>query len=224
MTVLKSNIATVLQRKGANLSEFLQGYGVERVEELTVDQLSAFCQEEDIRLDDLFTSNFSVDKEKAKAIKLLILDVDGVMTDGGMYFTENGDQMKKYNAKDGMAIMDLKKHGIAAGIISSGFKSGMVKARADLLKIEHFYVGRQPKIEILNEWCEQLKINLSEVAMIGDDVNDLSVIREVGFSACPADAVPRVKSEVDVVLTKDGGRGCVRELIDFYFLDEPLNR
>jgi YrbI family 3-deoxy-D-manno-octulosonate 8-phosphate phosphatase len=163
------------------------------------------------------------DKSKLKKIKLLILDVDGVMTDAGMFFTENGDQFKKYNAKDGMAIKALEQFGIQSGIISSAHKIKMVKVRADMLNIKHLYVGSDPKIDILLGWCEKLSIDLEEVAIIGDDLNDLAVMNAVGFSACPSDAVLKVKETVDLVLHTKGGSGCVREFIDFYLLDEPLN-
>jgi YrbI family 3-deoxy-D-manno-octulosonate 8-phosphate phosphatase len=146
------------------------------------------------------------------------------MTDAGMYFTESGDQFKKYNAKDGMAIRALDQFGIQAGIISSGFKLNMVKDRAEMLKIKHIYVGRDPKMEILLDWCDKLEIGLEEVAIIGDDINDLPVIQAVGFSACPADAVVKIKDNVDLVLHKKGGQACVREFIDFYLLDEPLEK
>lgn len=221
MKKLKNNIEAVLQRKGETLAHFLEQQAVGSVEALTLTQLQQFCTEENLDWRNLLLSNLAVENQAGK-IKLLILDVDGVMTDGGMFFTENGDQFKKYNAKDGMAILDLPKYGILPGIISSGFKSEMVKSRAELLKIDHFYVGRQPKIEILKEWCEELRIELSEVAMIGDDINDLSIIREVGFSACPADAVQQVKEAVSVVLSRKGGDGCVRELIDTYLLPSPI--
>jgi 3-deoxy-D-manno-octulosonate 8-phosphate phosphatase (KDO 8-P phosphatase) len=161
--------------------------------------------------------------KKLEKIKLLILDVDGVMTDGGMYFTENGDQIKKYNTKDGMAILHLTKNEFQVAIISSGFKSEMVKTRADLLGIQRCYVGRDPKIEVLNKYCEELKITLENVAIIGDDVNDMEIIKKVGFSASPSDAVNSVKSQVDVVLNKKGGEGCVREFIDAYLLKQPLS-
>jgi len=147
-------------------------------------------------------------------IKLLILDVDGVLTDGGMYFTESGDQAKKYNTKDGMGILHLTRSGFQVGIISSGFTAEMVKKRAEILKIQHFYLGRDPKISILKEWCKNLNISLSQVAMIGDDVNDLEIIQQIGFSACPSDAVPSILKNVDCILSKKGGEGCVREFID----------
>jgi YrbI family 3-deoxy-D-manno-octulosonate 8-phosphate phosphatase len=145
---------------------------------------------------------------------LLILDVDGVMTDAGMYVSENGDTLKKFNAKDGMAILQLTKNNFQVGIISSGFKGELVRQRAELLKIQHFYLGRKPKIDILKSWCKNLNIGLHQVAMIGDDVNDLEILSQIGFSACPADAVPKVVATVDCILNKKGGEGCVREFIE----------
>jgi YrbI family 3-deoxy-D-manno-octulosonate 8-phosphate phosphatase len=147
-------------------------------------------------------------------IKLLILDVDGVMTDAGMYYSENGDMMKKFNAKDGMGILQLTKTGFQVGIISSGFKGELVKKRADTLKIQHFYLGREHKLDILKQWCEKLNISLAQVAMIGDDVNDLEVMQAIGFSACPADATTKILEQVDCILSKKGGEGCVREFIE----------
>ncbi|RFC53811.1 KdsC family phosphatase [Brumimicrobium aurantiacum] len=222
MKLLKSNLEAELQKRNSSLSDFLKENDVAKVEDLTLGTVELFCHREGINLTNLLSYNLTVDKAKAKQIKLLILDVDGVMTDAGMFFSENGDQIKKYNAKDGMAIMALKKSGVDVGIISSGFKLEMVKARAELLMIEHLYVGRDPKLDILNAWCQKLNIQLSEVGIIGDDINDLPVMKSVGFSAAPADAVPAVKEYVDLVLSKDGGRGCVREFIDHYLLDEPL--
>jgi YrbI family 3-deoxy-D-manno-octulosonate 8-phosphate phosphatase len=161
-------------------------------------------------------------KAKLAAIKLLILDVDGVMTDAGMYYTESGDQMKKYNAKDGMAIMKAQEAGLKIGIISSAFTDQMVMKRAELLKISHVYVGRDQKIGVLENWCATLGIGLHEVAMIGDDINDLSIMEKIGFTACPVDAVQLVKHQVDLVLQTKGGHGAIRELIDNYLLPEPI--
>ncbi len=222
MELLNANLEAVLANNKSSLEQFLNENKVSKVEDLTLGTLELFCYRNDIDFVNLLSYNMSVDLKKAKKIKLLILDVDGVMTDAGMFFTENGDQIKKYNAKDGMAIMALKNSGVEVGIISSGFKLEMVKARAELLKIEHLYVGRDPKIDILNAWCEKLNIDLSEVGIIGDDVNDMQVMKSVGFSAAPSDAVPVVKAQVDLVLNSKGGRGCVREFIDNYLLYEPL--
>ena len=122
-----------------------------------------------------------------------------------------------------MGIIHLTKNNFQVAIISSGFKGEAIQQRADRLGIQHCSVSRNPKMETLKSICKELKIELSNVAIIGDDINDLEVIKNVGFSACPADAVNVVKSNVDVILNKKGGEGCVRELIDFYILTSPLN-
>ena len=158
--------------------------------------------------------------EIAKSIKLLILDVDGVMTDGGMYFTENGDQFKKYNTKDGMAIIHLTRNNFQVGIISSGFKGEAVRQRAEMLGIQNFYLGRGKKMEVLVEWCSKMNISLSEVAMIGDDVNDLPVLKEIGLAVCPKNAVQKVQDVCHIILESNGGDACVREFVDTYL---PFN-
>jgi 3-deoxy-D-manno-octulosonate 8-phosphate phosphatase (KDO 8-P phosphatase) len=145
-----------------------------------------------------------------------------VMTDGGMYVSENGDQMKRYNTQDGMGIMHLTKSNFQVGIISSGFTNNMVQKRAELLGIQNCYVGRDPKLEILKDWCQKLNFNLDEVAIIGDDINDLGVMKNIGLAVCPANAVNLVKTQCHIILSKKGGDGCVREFIDNYLLNNPL--
>ncbi|ADR21114.1 hypothetical protein MATR_12560 [Marivirga tractuosa] len=222
MDLLKRNIEAYLAREKKPIADFLDGFNIQRFDQLSLGDFKLFCAENELDYANMLCRPMFVDKSKIKDIKLLILDVDGVMTDAGMFFTENGDQFKKYNAKDGMAIKALEKFGIQTGIISSAHKIKMVKVRAEMLNIKNLYVGSEPKIDILLDWCEKLDIKLSEVAIIGDDINDLAVMKAVGFSACPADAVLRVKETVDLVLHTKGGKGCVREFIDFYLLDEPV--
>ncbi len=147
-------------------------------------------------------------------IKMLALDVDGVMTDGGMYYTEGGEEVKRFDTKDGRGIIHLQREGVEVVIISSGFKETIISERCKTLGIKKYYVGTSGKLEILEQFCQESKIKLAEVAYIGDDINDRDVIKAVGFSACPADAVGSIKSIVDVVLTKNGGYGCIREFID----------
>ena len=155
-----------------------------------------------------------------KNIKFLVLDVDGVLTDGGMYYTESGDEFKKFNAKDGLGIRRLTKNGIPVGIISHGHLSKLINKRAELLGIKHVFIGMGvKKLDILTKWCEELKIDLHDVAYIGDDINDLDVLHAVGVSACPDDAVLRVKDVAHHILQCNGGQGCVREFIEMYFPD-----
>ena len=122
----------------------------------------------------------------------------------------------------GFTYQLIEQDNFQIAIISSGFKTEMVKARAELLGIQRCYIGRDPKIDILKSFCAELSIEMENVALIGDDVNDLDMIKAIGFSACPGDAVNSVKSQVDVVLSKNGGEGCVREFIDAYLLKQPL--
>tara|TARA_Y100000992_G_C21137549_1_gene429677 strand:- start:189 stop:668 length:480 start_codon:yes stop_codon:yes gene_type:complete len=149
-------------------------------------------------------------------IKLLILDVDGTMTDNGVYVDEKGIESKKYNAKDGVGIYELIKNNVKIGIISHSEKGDGIKSRASYLGINHCYVGNEPKEEILKKWIKKLQINLEDVAFIGDDINDLSIIDIVGFSACPNDSSDPVKRKVSLVLNTKGGYGCVREFSDLY--------
>ena len=149
-------------------------------------------------------------------IKLLILDVDGTMTDNGIYVDEKGIESKKYNAKDGVGIYELIKNNIKIGIISHSEKGDGIKSRASYLGINHCHVGNEPKEEILKKWIKKLEINLEDVAFIGDDINDLSIINIVGFSACPNDSSDPVKRKVSLVLNTKGGYGCVREFSDLY--------
>lgn len=147
-------------------------------------------------------------------IKFLGLDVDGTLTDGGMYYTESGEEFKRFDTKDGRGIIELQKQGVKVGLLSSGFKKKIIEGRAQTLGLEKFYVGTDPKIGILQQWCNDMGVDMKEVAYIGDDINDRDIINAVGFTACPADAMPSIKKIVDVVLTNNGGYGCVREFIE----------
>lgn len=223
---LEENIRGLCDKNGIDFLDFLGDMDVETVFELSVSDLEVICEEYELDLNALlfkfpFKSNHL--KSKLDKIKLLVIDVDGVMTDGGMYFTESGDQFKKFNTKDGMAIIHLTKSDFQVAIISSGFKGEAVTKRAEMLGIQHCSVSRAPKMETLAAICEELSISLENVAMIGDDINDLEVMRNIGFSACPKDAMNVIKSQVDVILENKGGEGCVRELIDMYILKEPLS-
>jgi YrbI family 3-deoxy-D-manno-octulosonate 8-phosphate phosphatase len=170
----------------------------------------------------LFESRLEDLHQRPENLKLIIFDVDGVMTDAGMYYTESGDEMKKFNARDGLAIRALRNAGYETGIISHGININLIQKRAALLNIARVYAGNRPKNEVLAEWCTELGISFDQAAFIGDDVNDLPILRIVGFSACPADALDAVKAEADVILSKSGGQGCIREWADRFLLDRPL--
>ena len=155
---------------------------------------------------------------KSFEFKFLALDIDGVLTDAGIYYTENGDQIKKFNAKDGLAIKTLCDAGKYVGFISSGKNSKIIENRAELLGVQKVYTGTWKKAEVIEEWCKELNIGFENVAYVGDDINDLSAIKKAGLSACPADAVTLVKESVNIILSKKGGEGCVREFVEKYIM------
>ena len=155
---------------------------------------------------------------KNQNIKLLILDVDGTMTDGGIYILDDGRQFKKFSAKDGLGIKMALQKGVEVGIISHSMVSEMVETRAHMLGLNYCYVGDEPKLNIFNQWMQKMDLKKEEIAFIGDDLNDSEIMKEVGFSACPSDSVEEIKGQVDVVLSKKGGEGAVREFIDKYIL------
>lgn len=155
---------------------------------------------------------------KRKDIKLLLLDVDGTLTDAGIYVMEDGTQFKKFNARDGIGIKMAMQAGVEVGIISHSMVAEMVTARANMLGMKLLYIGQRPKLEVLEEWQKELGMKDNEIAFIGDDINDYHIMQKVGFKACPADAVDQIKEIVDVILEKKGGDGAVREFIDIYIL------
>ena len=148
-------------------------------------------------------------------IKLLIMDVDGTLTDGHIYISAQGEAMKAFHVQDGYAIAHtLPRHGIVPVIIT-GRESEIVRRRAAELNITQLYQGVGDKLSQLRELAEHYKVQPDEIAYIGDDLNDLDCIRYCGLTACPADAVAPVISQVDYVCKRDGGRGAVREFIDW---------
>ena len=153
-------------------------------------------------------------KNIAKNIKLVAFDVDGVMTDGSLTFTEDGKEIKTYNAKDGLGVVMLSKAGIITSIITAR-DNGTVKHRAKILNIQELYMGQKNKLLALEELTKKYNIQKSEIAYMGDDLPDMCVLNEVGLKCCPKDAVNRVISICNFVCTKNGGKGAVRELCDF---------
>lgn len=151
--------------------------------------------------------------EKFRRIKLVITDVDGVLTDGGLYYTSEGLSMKKFNVKDGMGMRLLREHGIKTAIITTD-TSELIRIRGERLKVDHLYLGIWDKENKLLEICEKENLLPENTAFIGDDLNDQGIIEIAGLSACPNDAVDEIKESVDLVLSKNGGYGVFRELTD----------
>ena len=146
-------------------------------------------------------------------IKMLVMDVDGTLTDGTIYISPNGESMKAFNVKDGYGIVQARKHGIIPVIIT-GRKSQIVEERAKELKITELYQGIDDKLIKLKEVASKYEVDGQKIAYIGDDLNDLECIQYCGMTACPNDAMEEVKKAVKYVCKVDGGRGAVREFID----------
>ncbi|MBL1212728.1 MAG: HAD hydrolase family protein [Ignavibacteriae bacterium] len=151
--------------------------------------------------------------ERLKKIKLVITDVDGVLTDNGLYYTAEGLVMKKFHVKDGMGVVLLRRKGIKTAIISTD-ESSIIKKRAERLKMDFVYTGTWEKDLKMKEICEIMNISEDEAAFIGDDVNDIGIIKAAGITASPADAMPEIKNMVDFVLPQNGGCGAFREFAD----------
>lgn len=151
-----------------------------------------------------------------KEVKLFLSDVDGTLTDGGMYYSENGDELKKFNTRDGMGMNMLQSKGIKIGIITSEDRK-LNQRRADKLHLDYFCQGKANggKLDTVNGIVEKMGISLANVAYIGDDVNCLQLLSAVGFAACPSDASSAVKNIPYIeIMQRRGGYGCVREFCD----------
>ena len=151
--------------------------------------------------------------EKAKGIKLLITDIDGVMTDGGIIYDDRGLEFKKYNVKDGLIVQHLRRGGILVGAIT-GRESQVVINRCEELKFDFHYHGVKDKGRKLQDLLETMEIDLDNVAYIGDDLIDLPILSQVGLAVAPSDAVPYVKPFVHLVTSSKGGEGVFREVAD----------
>ena len=146
-------------------------------------------------------------------IKLVATDIDGVWTDAKMHYTENGDFMKSFSTYDGMAVQLLKEKNIDTVIITSE-NSNIVIQRAKKLNIKNVVIGEKNKLERIKKICSDKKINLNEVAYIGDDINDIEILREVGFSALTSNSPIKNQIKVDYITNKRGGDGAFREFVD----------
>lgn len=155
-------------------------------------------------------------KSSKKKIKLFVTDVDGVLTDAGMYYSEKGDEMKKFNTHDGMAFQLLREQNIKTAIITSE-NTKIVENRAKKLKVDYLFQGRKygGKLDSVKEICKIENIDLSEVAYIGDDINCFDLLSAVGTSACPSNATKKIKEIYGILqMTKKGGEGVVREFVE----------
>ena len=157
------------------------------------------------------------------SIQLIVLDVDGTMTDSRITYSENGDEIKSFNVKDGLAIAAWRKLGREVAIIT-GRSSKIVERRAKELHIEHFYQGIHNKREVLEDLLKKLDLTMDNVAAIGDDLNDLQMLKAAKISFVPRDASAYVDKIATVILSKKGGNGAVREMIEKLIVQEGLEK
>jgi 3-deoxy-D-manno-octulosonate 8-phosphate phosphatase (KDO 8-P phosphatase) len=163
--------------------------------------------------------------------KIVFTDIDGVWTDGGMYYDQKDNEWKKFNTRDSAGVLFLRHLNIPL-VVLTGEQTQIMSRRAEKLKIEHCVQGVKNKVEEAQKWLERRNLNWDEAAYIGDDLIDARLLDKVGFSACPADAVEYIKERVDVVLKHKGGEGAFREFVEVILsqsgklnqvLDELLN-
>ena len=150
-------------------------------------------------------------------IKLFITDIDGVWTDGGMYYDKTGNEFKKFNTYDSAGVVLLNAVGIPTAIIT-GENTEIVSRRAEKLNIPFVYQGVTNKLSVARKLCKQLGIGLSEVAFIGDDINDINLLQKVKISACPKNASDYIKNEVDWMINVNGGSGAYRAFVEKYLI------
>ncbi len=160
--------------------------------------------------------------KKCSKIKIVITDVDGVLTDGGMYYTDKGDVMKKFHARDGMGVTLLRKNKIPTIIITKE-KTKIVKKWSTKMKILKLYDGISNKKLKLKEICKNYRVTPQQIAYVGDDINDVELLKIVGFSAVPNDGIKEAKKISDYICVNAGGHAAFREIADLILSAQKIN-
>ena len=158
---------------------------------------------------------------QVKNIKCVLTDCDGVLTDAGMYYSEFGDELKKFNTRDGMGFKRLKENGIITGIVT-GENVDLVRRRGEKLKVDELHLGIKNKLQVIDEICRKYNLNRDEIAYIGDDTNDIEVLENVGLSFTVSNAADYIKEVAQVTLKSRGGEGAYREVVDYILGNEVL--
>ncbi|MBS2100776.1 KdsC family phosphatase [Carboxylicivirga linearis] len=154
--------------------------------------------------------------------KLILTDIDGVWTDGGMYYAQDGNELKKFHTGDSAGVLYAHLLNIPVGIVT-GEKTQIVKRRAEKLDIDYLLQGVSDKVKVVKELLRDLEIQFEEVAYIGDDINDIALLNKVGYSGAPSNAIPLVKKKVDYVTEKAGGEGAFREFVEWILNKSGMN-
>ena len=153
-------------------------------------------------------------KKKIEKIKIVVTDNDGVLTDTGVYYSVKGEEFKRFSIRDGMGVERLRKHVGIETVIITGENSGSVKARAEKLKITEYYLGVKDKLKVLEEIKRKNNITEENIAYIGDDVNDIAMMKLVGLTATPADGTIFIKDFADFICSSKSGNGAFREFAE----------
>ena len=159
--------------------------------------------------------------KKCKKIKLILTDVDGVLTDGCMYYSSKGEELKKFHTRDGMAVELLLQKNIKTIIITRE-KSKIVISRAKKINVFKVYSGIKQKDKILNQICTKFKVTPNEIVFIGDDINDEKIMKLIGLSFAPSDATQTTKNIADIITNARGGQGVLREVTDEILLSQSI--
>ena len=158
---------------------------------------------------------------KIRKIKVVLTDVDGVLTDGGMYYTAKGDVMKKFHVRDGMGVTLLRKNNIPTVIVTKE-KNEIIKQWSKKMKIDKLLMGVIKKETIIEKICKNYGVDTSEICYIGDDINDLGLLKLVGFSATPLDGITEAQKICDYVCKNNGGNGVFREVANMILLSQKV--
>ncbi len=158
---------------------------------------------------------------KARKIKVVLTDVDGVLTDGGMYYSTKGDIMKKFHARDGMGVTLLRKNNIPSIIVTKE-KNEIIKQWSKKMKIDKLLMGIINKEAVLEKICKNYSVQASEICYIGDDINDLGLLKLVGLSATPSDGIIEVQKICDYICKNNGGNGVFREVVNMILLSQKV--
>ena len=159
--------------------------------------------------------------EKAKKIEAVLFDVDGVMTDGKIYCSENGETLKAFNAADGLGIKLLRDFNVITGVIS-GRDSAVLRYRLSELNIQHFYLGATDKLTPFKQFLEKVNLISEQVAFIGDDLPDLPILTRCGLAVSPKNGCDEVRSRVDYITERQGGDGSIREVVELILKSKDL--
>ncbi|MBQ4801404.1 acylneuraminate cytidylyltransferase [Aquimarina sp. MMG015] len=173
-------------------------------------------EEDDWQRAEILMKKYILPEQTKKKITLFISDIDGVLTDAGMYYSENGDELKKFNTHDGMAFQLIRESGVKTAIITSE-NTELVKRRADKLKVDYLYQGKRDggKLSAALEICEKEGVTIEDVAYIGDDINCFELLSAVGLAACPSNALRKIRNIPGIIkLSRKGGEGVVREFYE----------